>query len=322
VAAGLAAVTVTSCGPADRSQDSGTGGAVVSDGAGAQPGVGSIADVVSDAVFFGDSLTDAGTSGTRFTTMPGLVWSQILARDLGLSTAPAVDGGPNYAEGGARVTASTDGGPLPVTGQLDRYLSEHRSFSPDQLVTLFIGTNDVLAGNTAGNTAGVDTAAAVTAVSAAADAEVGQVSRILGAGAEHVLVFTVFDLAYTPLFGGAGTAGQEKARALVSAYNDRLLHGLEEQFPGDPRVGVFDTRAFVDGLVGAPGAHGFAHGGSVDACAVPGASSCDNGSLVAPHADQSYIFAGGVHLTTRTNELLAEQVTARVRALWGRESGR
>lgn len=262
---------------------------------------------VRDAVFFGDSLTDAGTSGVRFTTMPGLLWSQLLAEQLGISTEPAVHGGPNYAEGGARVTSGRDGGPAPVSAQVDHYLADHASFAADQLVTLFIGTNDVLAGNTAD-------------AADAASAEVDQVGRLLDAGARQVLVLTLFDLAYTPAFGGDTTAQQEDVRARVLAYNDRLQRGLADRFPGDPRVGVFDTHAFLDGLVGAPAAHGFAHGGSEDACAVPGASSCSADQMVSAHADESYIFAGGLHLTTHTNELLAAAVQARVGELWGNGS--
>ncbi|MGO3360989.1 MAG: hypothetical protein ACTIL2_00970 [Corynebacterium sp.] len=40
----------------------------------------------AEAVFFGDSLTDAGTYGFRFTTMPGQTWAQHVAEDLGQPT--------------------------------------------------------------------------------------------------------------------------------------------------------------------------------------------------------------------------------------------
>lgn len=270
----------------------GTGGGGHDGGGGTGP--------VRDAVFFGDSLTDAGTTGVRYTTMPGPLWSQLLAEDLGVSTAPAVDGGPNHAVGGARVTDGTDGGPAPVTAQIDDHLDDHTFFDDDQLVTLFIGTNDVLVGDVA-----------------AADDEVDQVGRLLDAGARQILVFTLFDLAYTPAFGGAGQARQEDVRARVLAYNDRLLDGLADRFPDDPRVGVFDTHAVIDGYVGDPVGHGFVHGGSEDACGIPGASFCDASSLVSARADRDYIFAGGLHLTTHANELLAAAVQARVGELWG-----
>ena len=74
---------------------------------------------ITRVVAFGDSLSDAGTYGWRFTTMPGLTFAQRLAIDLQQSPEPnerlshyasayrgqAADGHPgglNYAEGGAR----------------------------------------------------------------------------------------------------------------------------------------------------------------------------------------------------------------------------
>src|SRR5262249_50962225 len=71
---------------------------------------------IREAVFFGDSLTDAGTYGFRFTTNPGMTWAQHVAVGLGQSDEPnehtaSYDdvyqgkpgipgpGGLNYAEG-------------------------------------------------------------------------------------------------------------------------------------------------------------------------------------------------------------------------------
>lgn len=70
-------------------------------------------------------------------------------------------------------------------------------------------------------------------------------------------------------------------------------------------------------MVTDPASYGFTHGAGEDACATPGAAWCDTESLVAPDADQTYVFAGGVHLTTKTNELLAAAVETRVEELWG-----
>ena len=39
-------------------------------------------------VFFGDSLTDSGTFGAKFTTNPGAVWSELLAARLGSQALP------------------------------------------------------------------------------------------------------------------------------------------------------------------------------------------------------------------------------------------
>ncbi|MGO3487578.1 MAG: SGNH/GDSL hydrolase family protein [Corynebacterium variabile] len=235
------------------------------------------------SVFFGDSLTDDGSDGMRYTTMPGEIWAQLVDPD-----------GLNYAVGGARI----DG----ITGQIDDFLAEYDEISPDQLVTVFAGTNDVLSG--------AETAA-VTA------AEVDQIGRLLDAGAQKILVFTLFDLAATPAFGGTDTDAHLGIHDRTLSYNQSLLQGLAERFGDDDRIGVFDTFGAVNGMVTDPASYGFTHGAGEDACAVPGAAWCDTDSLVAPDADQTYIFAGGVHLTTRTNELLAAAVKARIEELWG-----
>src|SRR5690606_23046656 len=77
----------------------------------------------SQTVFFGDSLTDSGhfrpaliqmlgPNGAligKFTTNPGLVWSEYLADRYGTGAITAGDGGTNYAVGGALVATDTAG---------------------------------------------------------------------------------------------------------------------------------------------------------------------------------------------------------------------
>src|SRR5205814_9022753 len=54
--------------------------------------------------FLGDSLTDAGVYGARFTVNPGLVWAQDLGNRYGLTVTPSTQGGVDFAQGGANVT--------------------------------------------------------------------------------------------------------------------------------------------------------------------------------------------------------------------------
>ena len=96
----------------------------------------------SQTVFFGDSLTDSGhfrpalvqavgPNGAllgRFTTNPGLVWSEYLAEYYGTSAYANGNGqvGTNYAAGGARVGTNTSGalGPIPsLATQVNTYLT-------------------------------------------------------------------------------------------------------------------------------------------------------------------------------------------------------
>ncbi|HEY5899888.1 MAG TPA: hypothetical protein VIV54_20150, partial [Burkholderiales bacterium] len=61
-----------------------------------------VAGDFSSTLYFGDSLTDSGTFGSKFTTNPGPVWSEIVANRLGTLAMPASTGGSNFAVGGAR----------------------------------------------------------------------------------------------------------------------------------------------------------------------------------------------------------------------------
>ncbi|MGO3034686.1 MAG: SGNH/GDSL hydrolase family protein [Corynebacterium variabile] len=221
--------------------------------------------VITEGVFFGNSLTDAGTYGYRFTTMPGQTWAQHIAAGLGQSTesnehvpdpnyvyvgkpGEPGPGGLNYAEGGAKansaysgVSDAADGTPISVKVQVDRFLEQHEKFEPDQLATVYVGTNDVaynydpsinpemaqsLRDNTPVSKSVMSSEDA--RVRTAASDEADQVQRMLDNGAEHILVFKVFDLAKLPWF--ESDASRDYVHTLATSYNDEL----EKSLPEDP----------------------------------------------------------------------------------------
>lgn len=304
---------------------------------------------ITEGVFFGDSLTDAGTYGYRFTTMPGQTWAQHIADGLGQSTesnehvADPNDvyvgkpgepgpGGLNYAEGGAKansaysaVSDAADGTPISVKVQVDRFLEQHRKFDPDQLATVYIGTNDVaynydpsinpeMAQSLRDNTPAPENVMASedARVRTAASDEADQVQRMLDNGAEHILVFNVFDLAKLPWF--ESDASRDYVHTLATSYNDELTNSL----PDDPRVQVLDTWSFVDDLVENKEDNGFTHGANEDACREPGQNVCEKDAWASEDADQTYIFSAAEHMTTRANELLADYVTAQINEKFGK----
>ena len=120
---------------------------------------------IKEVVSFGDSLTDAGTYWFRFTSNPGLTFAQHLAVRYGQLPLPNEHmdsysdvyqgkhgmpgpGGLNYAEGGAKansayssVSQDPEGLPISTAVQLKHFLAQHEKFSPEQLVTFYVGTN-------------------------------------------------------------------------------------------------------------------------------------------------------------------------------------
>jgi len=297
----------------------------------------------TEAVFFGDSLTDPGAFGFRFTTGPGMTWAQHVAERLGQSTEPnehvasygdvyqgkpglAGPGGLNYAQGGARANApystvsqNPEGTPISTAVQLQHFVKQHGSFGPEQLVTLYVGTNDVaynydltkdptLAQGLRDNqTPSPEVMNRDRArVQKAAEDEARTASAILANGAQHLAVFTLADLAVLPWF--ESDASRAYVGELTNVYNASLVASL----PQDPRLQVIDMGAFVDDLLQNAAAYGFTHGANEDACLQPGQDYCDADAWKSPDADRTYVFAAAEHMTTHANELLAEYVLKQV----------
>jgi len=300
---------------------------------------------IREAVFFGDSLTDAGTFGFRFTTGQGRTWAQRVAERYGQSQESNEHmeryadvykgvhgvpgpGGLNYAEGGARAAApysqvsqDPEGTPISVTVQLQHYLAQHGSFRADQVVFVYVGTNDVAYDYDPANNATL--AAALRAgnlpadavlreqearVEEAADATREVVRRILHTGAQRVVVFELADLGDLPWF--RTPASQKFATHLSRAFNRRLVQGL----PDDPRILVIHVQDFVDSILSKRQEFGIEHGAHEDACRLPDQDVCAEDAYAVPRADQTYFFAAAEHLTTRANELLAAYVLRQVAA--------
>jgi phospholipase/lecithinase/hemolysin len=298
---------------------------------------------IEEGVFFGDSLTDAGTYGFRWTTMPGRSWAQMVAEEFGQSTesnehVDSVDdvhkgipgkpgpGGLNYAEGGARaeepysaVSDNPEGAPIAATVQLERYLDQHGSFHPDQLVSLFIGTNDVALNfdpsqneEIAGKLSGDEQLPAEvmraerSRIEAAAKSAGDTVRKILDNGAEHVLAFNLYDLADAPWSDNAAT--RDFMGEMTDVYNEKF----ESSLPDDPRVDLFDLHTLMSDIVASPEDYGFTYGANEDACAPADVEWCEEDEWKSPTADRDYVFAGRVHLTTRANEIIADRVLGEV----------
>src|SRR5260370_39844266 len=98
----------------------------------------------SSFYFMGDSLTDAGTYGARFTVNPGLVWAQDLGAKNGVTVTPWNQGGIDAAQGGARVTQPSPlippGAPQrSLSVQIDQLLQATPKLDPSTLYTVWIG---------------------------------------------------------------------------------------------------------------------------------------------------------------------------------------
>lgn len=291
----------------------------------------------SQIVFFGDSLTDSGYfSGIgkepSFTTNPDPVWAQLLARKYGGSANPAevltltgvqVAGGTNYAVGGARVT-SQSGWPDPIVAllvptvseQVNGYLMTHTQLENKGLYTVWVGANDIF-GYTNSNMAGLlnpATQAATAAqviqqVTGEAAQVVWLVQQLQQAGAGTVVVVNLPDAGKTPRGLSTPALGTVWS-ASSNSFNTALNTGLKEVGGNIVAINAF---GLLSEAIANPNLYGFTNV-TAPACTTSSAGDCTPLTLVAPNANQTYLFADGVHPSGAGHAMLAQYVISVLQA--------
>jgi phospholipase/lecithinase/hemolysin len=292
------------------------------------------ASPIHSVVTFGDSWSDAGTFGHLYGTAPGSSWSQLLARQFGDDQTPylyvpegkppRILGGMNYAQGGSRTVSpairgtAADSIPYSAAIQIRDHLKAHGDFTPDQLVILWIGFNDIAAPFTDGSAAdrrafasgkGV-TAAMLAAARAnarkAARECVALVQQLLAHKAVHIAVVNEPDIGATPFEPDISPSGLRIASELTRVYDSLLASAL----PKDRRVLLIDAYTIFKHASG----QGFKNV-HADACANHD-YLCGPPDYVEPHADETYLYAGYGHLTRHGRRLIASRVDTAVRQQW------
>lgn len=290
----------------------------------------------SGMVFFGDSLTDSGYfkgigQQPSFTTNPDPVWAQILAHDYGLSANPAAvltptgvqnAGGTDYAVGGARVSTQ-NGYPSPsiapfvptVSAQVNGYLAANARLDSKGLYGIWAGANDIIA-YTQQNIAGLLNPATQVAtgqkvaglVASEALNVVGLIGQLQRAGAGTVLVVNLPDVGRTPLAAseppGVGTLWSASA----GAFNATLNAGLT-RLGGN--VVALNAFGLLSEIIANPTPYGFKNVTTPACTSLDGSgnltsSLCTRATLVEPNANQTYLFADGIHPTGAGHAIIAE----------------
>lgn len=274
-----------------------------------------LAQTFSQTVFFGDSLTDAGAFRPglvqvggpsaavlgRFTTNPGLVWAEYLADYYGTDATAANQGGTNYAVGGARggVDGTSPFGPIPsVSTQVSSYLAANGgSADADALYTVWVGANDIFA-----VAAG---APAQSTFATAIGAQVTSIGALQAAGARYILVPTIPDTGLTPAARAQGPAAQAALTQLAVTYNASLFGSLSA---AGIRVIPLNTFALFQEVVADPAAFGFSNitGTACQPQITASSLTCNPANFVSPTAPDTYLFADGVHPTSRTHAILSD----------------
>jgi outer membrane lipase/esterase len=276
---------------------------------------GSASAQFSNFYFFGDSSTDAGAFGGRFTVNPGLVWAQVLGQRYGGTVTTSVTGGTDYAQGGARVTQSPGyppippvGGATPVSTQVDLLLAKTPALDGNALYGISVGYNDLFfaVAQAGGAIPPLISPAAAQAnvVQAAVDAAT-QVARLHAAGARYIVVLNLYDTGKSP----AGIANPAAPfSALTSLYNSTLTAALVK---AGLQVISVDTNKLFNEMISNPSAFGFVNV-TQPACTTSTSLICTPATLVSPNAAQTYLFADGVHPTPAAHAIMAGVVASMI----------
>jgi outer membrane lipase/esterase len=291
------------------------------------------AQTFSNTVVFGDSLSDAGyfrpvllqlgippatvAQLGRFTTSPGPVWSELVTSYYGGTPAPSNAGGSIYAQGGARVatdSASTPPGAAQrsVATQVTEYLTHTGGKAdPNALFAMWAGANDVIQTLQGVGAGQIPASSVTTIIQNTATAEIQQIGRLQGAGARYVVVFGLPNIGGTPGFQAAGAATAAAATQASQGYNTALFTGLAS---AGLHVIPIDAYSFLSEVFANPSRYGFTNV-TIPACkpfppfsTQPDAFFCPPGNTLTPDASQTFLFADGIHPTTRAHQEIAQFV--------------
>jgi phospholipase/lecithinase/hemolysin len=263
-------------------------------------------------VFFGDSLTDNGnlfalTGGQQPPSPPyagrfsnGPTYAEYVPGRIGVTVQ-------NYAFGGAEASTEATDSPLQklinLNSQVDTYLGKLGGQpAPDgTAAALFIGNNDYLRYNPAsGNPPPV--AEVIGSINA-------QVQRLLAAGVDKILLFTLPSVAVTPL-GGTLTPAQLAGAEAINAANNGLLANLAATYAAaGVDVTLVDTARFAREI----DADGETFGLLMTDIPVIGGNGLPTGitNLFAP---DEIAFFDGIHPTTAAHGATAAFVAATLEA--------
>lgn len=271
------------------------------------------AQSISSTYFIGDSLTDSGQLGSRFTTNPGKVWSDYLAERLGTDATPSSQGGTNFAVGGARVAVDTLADPSQPAGPLNPVLPSMATqlnqllaitggrLNSNALYSVWGGANDLLAITE-------DPANAAAILGESVINQVDIVNALHEHGARYVLVGDIPNLGQTPSFS-SDPATQMMAGALSEAYNQSLANALQTS---DANIIPLNMSGLLSAAIADPAKYGFSN--VTDTACTTSALQCGPDQLVTPDAALTYLYADDVHPSARAHEIIASYTDSVVSA--------
>jgi len=266
----------------------------------------------SGTYIFGDSLSDAGQYGARFTTNPGLTAAMYVGQGFGFTSTPSFTGGNDYAQGGALVNSPQGGLPpgtpdLSVAAQVNQFLAKG-PLDPHAIYQIQGGGNDIVNQFTLYATGKITQAQMQAAVAQTGIDLATQAGKLNAAGAQFVIVQAVPDVGKAPYAAPFGPAAQSALTSLSGLFNSTLNAAIGQ---AGLRVIQFNTFALMNEVIAQPALFGFVNTTGV-ACTTTSSFNCTSSTLVAPNANLNYVFADGKHGTTGFYEVLSQAITSMI----------
>ncbi|WP_227515705.1 autotransporter outer membrane beta-barrel domain-containing protein [Acinetobacter qingfengensis] len=258
----------------------------------------------NDVVIFGDSLSDGGQYGSRFTTNPGKTTAELVAEGVGIETIPSTQGGSNYAYGGATVADFSNGIPT-LQQQLAIYLNANNGVADaNTLYQVWGGANDIFAYATSYASGSISATQLQTGLVTSASTELALLTTLKDAGASYVVVYNMPDIGLTPSY--VNTASSATATALATLYNSTLNSGLNTLSDQGLNIIPVNVYGLLQEIAANPTQYGFSNVTDM---------ACSSGSSLGCTDDGTgYLFADGVHPTAYTHQILSKVVLSTLNA--------
>lgn len=285
-------------------------------------------------IVFGDSLSDVGTyseitsgqGGGKFTTNPGLLWIEIVAKNMSLSVNPyihegfgkpaKIQGGFNFAQGGARIMA-TAGSASTFTArslsyQFDRFIKDNKEFKTTDIVFVQGGANDISSLLRDIRNKITTPEKALKSAARLADDLAKLLVKMNSAKANSVVVLNLPAMELAPSIQALDPLIQNLVAAMVKAFNQELNSKLSNKY-----FYLVDIYQFDKSVNDNYKPYGLTNV-KQPACRLaelPQRSSlyCMTKNLVEPAASEKYKFADELHPTSGYSKIVGDFIWTNIK---------
>lgn len=233
----------------------------------------------------------------------GPIWIDAFAGAFGFTSVASLNGGTNYAFGGARTDNQLYNPVIPdflgLLQQRDALLATRPALDPDALYVVWGGANnlqDILTGRPRAD--GTPQSVGQTV------ADLGLIiDSLAAAGASHFLVPNAPNIGLVPRLRERGQAAVAFGTLLTDALNDGLATLIDSRRQAGLDILDFDTAGFLAEVVANPASYGLSN---VTERCYTGDDLNFNGSGSICADPARYLFWDGIHPTATGHALLAQ----------------